>query len=164
MSGGPPVPPANEPDRSERKAVNDEQRRHLAALARKVMEENLAMVPTADRPSEAGSTERNEVRLLTAEEGAEALREDLLERRRIFDEAMELPPYAVQLGASNMPHDCTIWATDWRERLPEGHPDRVAAEAANDMNTPGSEGARRATHSAHIALLAAARLAGKAGP
>lgn len=112
---------------------------------------------TSSEPNEVTTVDDGRVAEgLTAEEGFDALQAEIVSRRAAYASALRAPDDAVVLGASNMPHDCSIWAADWREALPEGHPDRgstLVREQADDT-----------LRLAHRALLGAARRTGNAGP
>lgn len=101
---------------------------------------------------------------LSASEASQALEADLKARERVFGAALQLKPGAVRLGASNMPHDSSIWALDWREALPGGHPERQRAESDGSLRRPGTPEARAAIQAAHSALVAAARRTHNSGP
>ena len=113
--------------------------------------------------AEVLETRVGEVPVMTSSEASRALEDDLAYRQRVLDAALRPKPFAVLLGASNMPHDCSIWAPDWRERLPRGHPERVKAERADNLRKAGTPAARKTIRSAHKALLASARRTNNAG-
>ena len=100
---------------------------------------------------------------LTREESDAVLAESIAKRREDFAAAMELPPYAVRLGASNMPGDPRIWSADWREQLPEGHIARVEAEKTGELPV-APQRSLEITRQAHLTLLESARRTGHAGP
>lgn len=108
-------------------------------------------------PTDVLEPREGEAPVMSAAEGSRAVKDELAGREQAFRTAMEPRPFAVRLGASNMPHDCSIWAPDWRERLPSRHPERVKAERQGNLRKPGTPGARRTINAAHRALLAAAR-------
>lgn len=101
--------------------------------------------------------------VMTQEESDVALANDIARRKSEMAQAMTLPPYAVLLGASNLPGDPQIWSADWREQLPKGHKARVEAEIAGELPVTQAR-SLEITRAAHATLLDAARRTGFAGP
>lgn len=85
----------------------------------------------------------------------------IADRQRRLHEGMALPPYAVRLGASNVPHDCQIWASNWRQHLELSV---ITPDAADDQAPASSELDSESLPHASTALLESARRTGYSGP
>lgn len=57
-------------------------------------------------------------------------------RRKRLEEARAPVPGSVSYGASNFPHDPTIWSPDWRDGLPPGDPLRKKDPPITESGTP----------------------------
>ncbi len=85
---------------------------------------------------------------------AERLADTLRVRGRAVRAADATSPYAIRLGASNAPVDCTIFSSDYRLRLPADDPVR---QIGGGVDREEPEADLQAMRAAHRAGLMAAR-------